>query len=47
MHPKAPKNGVDMFYVESIRQSPLPTNQSFKNEGEFFLSSLKFQPIGG
>lgn len=47
MHPEAPENGVDMFYVESIRQSPKQQDQSYKDEGEFFLSSLKFHPIGG
>jgi hypothetical protein len=47
MHPEAPKNGVDMFYVESVRQLPALRDQSYKEEGEFFLSSLKFHPIGG
>ena len=47
MHPEAPKTGVDMFYVESVRQSPTAQDQSYKDEGEFFLSSLKFHPIGG
>ncbi len=47
MHPETPKNGVDMFYVESVRQSPVQQDKSYKDEGEFFLSSLKFHPIGG
>lgn len=42
MHPETPENGVDMFYVESFRQSPSNRDHSYKDEGEFFLSSLKF-----
>lgn len=47
MHPEAPENGVDMFYIESVRQSATQQDQTYKDEGEFFLSSLKFHPIGG
>lgn len=47
MHPETPENGVDMFYAESFRQSPPRQDQSFKDEGEFFLSSLKFHSAGG
>jgi hypothetical protein len=47
MHPETPKNGVDMFYVESFRQSQLSQDTSFKDEGEFFLSSLKFHSLDG
>jgi hypothetical protein len=48
MHPESPGNGVDMFYVESYMDSSRgELNQSYKDEGEFFLSSLKFHPVGG
>lgn len=48
MHPDTPENGVDMFYVESTRQSPKHPNQSsYKDEGEIFLSSLKFRSLRG
>ncbi len=47
MHPETPKNGIDMFYVESIRQSHAQQDQSYKDEGESFLSSLKFYPVRG
>jgi hypothetical protein len=47
MHPETPENGVDMFYAESFRQSLPRRDQSFRDEGEFFLSSLKFHSSGG
>lgn len=49
MHPEAPENGVDMFYVESAVQSPTHYDQSssYKEEGKIFLSSLKFNPPQG
>ncbi len=47
MHPETPENGVDMFYVESVRQSQAHQDQTFKDEGEFFLSSLKFHSVRG
>lgn len=42
MHPDTLSDGVDMFYMESFLQSEASGNTSFKEEGESFLSSLKF-----
>ncbi|MFH0783700.1 MAG: hypothetical protein V2B20_17340 [Pseudomonadota bacterium] len=42
MHPENPQNGIDMFYVESTMQSQGTHDQSYKDEGESFLHSLKF-----
>lgn len=42
MHPKKPKNGVDMYYVESSVQSGANQTKSFSSEGESFLASLTF-----
>ncbi len=47
MHPETPQNGVDMFYIESVRQSQAHQDQTYKDEGEFFLSSLKFHSVSG
>ncbi|MBU1566736.1 MAG: hypothetical protein KJ630_14050 [Proteobacteria bacterium] len=47
MHPETPENGVDMFYVESVKQSQDHQDRTYKDEGEFFLSSLKFHPVSG
>jgi hypothetical protein len=47
MHPETPKNGIDMFYVESTKQSHAQQDQSYKDEGESFLSSLRFYPARG
>lgn len=47
MHPETPQNGIDMFYVESIKQTHAQQDQSYKDEGESFLSSLKFHPVRG
>ena len=47
MHPETPENGIDMFYVESFMDSRGELNQSYKDEGEFFLSSLKFHSVDG
>ena len=44
MHPDRPSDGVDMFYVESFLQSKASGHPSYREEGEFFLSSLKFYP---
>lgn len=46
MHPDSPSDGVDMFYVESFLQSKATGHPSYREEGEFFLSSLKFYPAG-
>jgi hypothetical protein len=46
MHPDTPENGIDMFYVESFKQSQTAEDQSYKDEGEVFLSSLKFHSGG-
>ncbi len=46
MHPDKPRNGVDMYYVESTLHTPEKSAQLFTNEGEYFLSSLKFHPRG-
>lgn len=42
MHPDTLYNGIDMFYVESFLQSKASTNTSYREEGESFLSSLRF-----
>lgn len=47
MHPETPENGVDMFYVESVKQSQAHQDQTYKEEGENFLSSLKFHSVRG
>ncbi len=47
MHPDIPGNGIDMFYVESVRHKQAKQKQSFKDEGESFLSSLQFHPSSG
>lgn len=47
MHPETPGNGVDMFYVESFLNFSPEHHTSFKQEGEHFLKSLKFQSFGG
>jgi len=47
MHPETLENGVDMFYVESVKQSQADQDQTYKDEGEFFLSSLKFHSVRG
>lgn len=47
LHPDTPNVGIDMCYVESSR-SPLPRSAlSYKEEGEFFLSSLRFFGTSG
>lgn len=47
LHPEMPAVGIDMCYVESSRLS-LPTKTpSYREEGEFFLSSLRFFSSGG
>lgn len=47
LHPNTPNVGIDMCYVESSR-SPLPISAlSYKDEGEFFLSSLRFFGTSG
>lgn len=43
MHPDTPKAGVDMHYKESYLGTSEQSARSFKKEGEYFLSSLKFQ----
>ena len=46
MHPDTPRNGVDMYYVESsLKSSENPIND-LNEEGESFLKSLKFHPLG-
>ncbi len=47
MHPETLENGVDMFYIESVKQSQAHQGQTYKDEGEFFLSSLKFNSVRG
>lgn len=47
MHPETPENGIDMFYVESFKQSQTTGDQSYKDEGEVFLKSLKFHSFRG
>jgi hypothetical protein len=42
MHPDTLSDGVDMFYMESFLQSEAGGDTSCKEEGESFLSSLKF-----
>lgn len=42
MHPDTPANGVDMYYNESYISTAEQTARSYKNEGEHFLSSLRF-----
>jgi len=42
MHPDTLSDGVDMFYVESYLQSKASVHPSYREEGESFLSSLKF-----
>lgn len=42
MHPDTLSNGIDMFYMESFLQSAASGNTSYKEEGESFLSSLRF-----
>lgn len=44
MHPETLSDGVDMFYVESYLQSKASGHPSYREEGESFLSSLKFHP---
>jgi hypothetical protein len=47
LHPDTPNVGIDMCYVESSR-APLPRSAlSYKEEGEFFLSSLRFFGTSG
>jgi hypothetical protein len=46
MHPESPRDGVDMFYVESYRKS-YTANLHFKEEGEAFLHSLQFKRKDG
>lgn len=47
MHPQHPKNGVDMYYQESYRQTIEGVKNSFKDEAETFLSSLTFTSAKG
>lgn len=42
MHPENLHNGIDLFYTESAVQSPEAQYQSYRDEGESFLNSLKF-----
>ncbi len=42
MHPDTPAKGVDMHYNESSLSTTNQTARSYKNEGENFLSSLRF-----
>jgi len=43
MHPEAPQNGIDMYYMErSLSSSSEPSSLK---EGEQFLSSLRFHPL--
>lgn len=44
MHPDTLSDGVDMFYVESFLHSKGNGYPSYREEGESFLSSLKFHP---
>lgn len=44
MHPESPRDGIDMYYLERSAAT-FSESQSFENEGERFLSSLKFYPI--
>lgn len=47
LHPHTPNVGIDMCYVESSR-SPLHRSAlSYKEEGEYFLSSLRFYGTSG
>jgi hypothetical protein len=47
LHPDTPNVGIDLCYVESSRSSlPLAT-LSYKEEGEYFLSSLRFFGTNG
>jgi hypothetical protein len=47
MHPETHKYEIDMFYVESSKQSHAQQGHSYKDEGESFLSSLRFYPVRG
>lgn len=42
MHPDTLSDGVDMFYVESFLHTKASDYPSYREEGESFLSSLKF-----
>lgn len=47
LHPATPGVGIDMCYVESERSTASEKTQSYREEGEFFLSSLRFFPGDG
>lgn len=45
MHPETLRDGVDMFYEESVVHSRGSGYLSYREEGESFLSSLRFHSI--
>lgn len=47
MHPEKTGTGVDMYYVERYLSSRTTEEKSYRNEAEFFLSSLRFRPSDG
>lgn len=47
LHPDSPNVGIDMCYVESSRSPLRRSSLSYKEEGEFFLSSLRFFGTSG
>ena len=46
MHPKTPRAGIDICYVESFRSAD-PIATSYGAEGESFIGSLRFFSIDG
>jgi hypothetical protein len=47
LHPDTPNVGIDICYVESSRSSLHRSALSYKEEGEYFLNSLRFFTTSG